>query len=530
MSRIFRYDGTQWIAVIDETKYAPASLTASAIDAKVSKSGDTMTGELAFSASSTFSTINGSVSGFVTAAPTKTDPVTSTAYTPTVRVGEVYFQPGIYGVNGSHFHILGQGTVKIRGGGVLANPTDTHVGIDGSANLTTSGRISCLGGALNFADVLSLGVHLSRSNSGGETRPRIILSTGSSSQNIGIENFGGEAVIRGSNGFEAPFRCSTATTNSVTVNSGSSQTNITSFGTASVIQAANGHLALAPVSGSDVQLQGQRTTISSTTDNPLRVYTGVTNGPYIGLYASDLTTRRGWVGYGDSSTLSVNNGVTNGNILLTTTGASGDINLSTAGTINLSVSSGERGRWYAGGLMVGRTTTAVDTSSGVLIVGIPGNGQNGQFFSTIESTGSQSNFDIRRYAATAGQGATANGQFFARFLRNSTVIGSISIATSTTTGFNTSSDARLKTEVDGESPLAVIDRLQPRWFVWNEDQTIDYGFFAQEANEVWPNAVSPGGDDVNEDPWMMDQSKLVGLLVGAVQELSARVEELEQRS
>jgi hypothetical protein len=452
----------------------------------------------------------------ITTGPPVTNPVTSASYQPQVRIGEVYNQPGIFGVNGSHFHILGEGTVKIRGGGSWANPTDTHVGIDGQANLTTSGRISCLGGALNFADVLSLGVHLSRSNSGGETRPRIILSTGAASQNIGIENFGGEAVIRGSNGFAAPFRCSTATANSLTVNSGSSQTNITSFGTASVIQAANGHLALAPVSGSDVQLSGQRTTISSTTDNPLRVYTGVTNGPYIGLYASDLTTRRGYLGYANSTDLNVVNGVTNGNINLIGTGTTGEITFTSGATETSRISASQQ-QW-------GKTDGSTSTS-GAIVVSIPGNGQNGQILNTISGTGGHSNLYCRR----VGTDAMATAQRFASFVRDGTQIGRIEIATTTTVGYTTSSDARMKTEVEGESPLAVVDRLQPKWFVWNDSQTVDYGFFAQEANEVWPNAVSPGGDDLNEDPWMMDQSKLVGLLVGAVQELSARVEELEAR-
>jgi hypothetical protein len=461
----------------------------------------------------------------ITTGPPVTNPVTSASYQPQVRIGEVYNQPGIFGVNGSHFHILGEGTVKIRGGGSWANPTDTHVGIDGQANLTTSGRISCLGGGLNFTEAHPFGVHLSQSNSAGALRPRIILSTGTLSENIAIENFGGEAVIRGSDGFAGPFRCSTATTNSLTVNSGSSQTNITSFGAASVIQAANGTLALAPTTNNDVSLQGRRTVITSANnDNPLRINTGATTGPYIGLYASDGTTRRGFVGHSGQTTMNVSNETTNGDLVIGTTGTSGNINYA-AGGLNIFSTNGVECTRMSGSIQQWGKTDSSVTTSGAYVQAGSASGANGRFLNSIENAGIQ-NLYLNRIGTG---GAQNNAEPYVSFRRAGTQIGRIEIATTTTVAYQTSSDARLKTEVKGESPLAVVDRLQPKWFVWNDSQTVDYGFFAQEANEVWPNAVSPGGDDLNEDPWMMDQSKLVGLLVGAVQELSARVEELEAR-
>ena len=59
------------------------------------------------------------------------------------------------------------------------------------------------------------------------------------------------------------------------------------------------------------------------------------------------------------------------------------------------------------------------------------------------------------------------------------------------------------------------------------------GFLAHELDEVLPYAVSGEKDALNEDGSIkvqqVDQSRIVPLLVRAVQELSAKVEELEKK-
>ena len=59
------------------------------------------------------------------------------------------------------------------------------------------------------------------------------------------------------------------------------------------------------------------------------------------------------------------------------------------------------------------------------------------------------------------------------------------------------------------------------------------GFLAHELDEVLPYAVSGEKDALNEDgsikAQQVDQSRIVPLLVRAVQELSAKVEELEKK-
>ena len=67
-------------------------------------------------------------------------------------------------------------------------------------------------------------------------------------------------------------------------------------------------------------------------------------------------------------------------------------------------------------------------------------------------------------------------------------------------------------------------------FIVKKDLTQD-GFLAHEVQSVVPEAISGEKDAVKEDgsidPQVIDQSKLVPLLVAAVQELITKVETLE---
>jgi hypothetical protein len=111
-------------------------------------------------------------------------------------------------------------------------------------------------------------------------------------------------------------------------------------------------------------------------------------------------------------------------------------------------------------------------------------------------------------------------------------VGSIS-QDGSNTSYNTSSDYRLKENVQTlEGALSKIEALLPKTynFVTTPD-VVQHGFLAHELAEVVPYAVTGEKDAVDEQgniqPQQVDYSKLTGLLVGAVQELSARVQELE---
>ena len=113
-------------------------------------------------------------------------------------------------------------------------------------------------------------------------------------------------------------------------------------------------------------------------------------------------------------------------------------------------------------------------------------------------------------------------------------VGSIK-TTGSATQFNTSSDYRLKeNEVLISDGLARLEKLKPYRFNFkaDKDKTVD-GFFAHEVQEVVPEAISGEKDavdsDGNIDAQGIDHSKLVPLLVKAVQELTAKVEALEAK-
>jgi len=120
---------------------------------------------------------------------------------------------------------------------------------------------------------------------------------------------------------------------------------------------------------------------------------------------------------------------------------------------------------------------------------------------------------------------------FIEFRRGGTNVGFIK-ATNSSVAYLTSSDYRLK-----ENAVAISDgitrlkTLKPYRFNFKAapDTTID-GFFAHEVTAV-PEAISGQKDAVEEDgsinPQGIDQSKLVPLLVAAVQELIGKVEALE---
>jgi len=126
------------------------------------------------------------------------------------------------------------------------------------------------------------------------------------------------------------------------------------------------------------------------------------------------------------------------------------------------------------------------------------------------------------------------------FYRASNNIGLIG-ATNSSTHYNTNSDYRLKeNQVPISNGIERLKQLQPYRFNFkiDPDITVD-GFFAHEVQDIVPEAITGEKDatetytDENGDeqtrikPQSIDQSKLVPLLVAAVQELTTRLEALE---
>ena len=121
----------------------------------------------------------------------------------------------------------------------------------------------------------------------------------------------------------------------------------------------------------------------------------------------------------------------------------------------------------------------------------------------------------------------------ANFYRNATGVGGISVTT-TGTSFNTSSDYRLKYDVQPMTTgLATVVALNPVTYKWNSNDTYGEGFIAHELQEVVPAAVDGDKDAVDANgnivAQSVDYSKIVVHLVAACQELKAQNDELKAR-
>jgi len=120
------------------------------------------------------------------------------------------------------------------------------------------------------------------------------------------------------------------------------------------------------------------------------------------------------------------------------------------------------------------------------------------------------------------------------FFRNGSPseVGSIT-TTSSATAYNTSSDYRLKENVDYDfNALDRIAQLKPARFnfIADADTTVD-GFLAHEVQDIVPEAITGAKDavdaDGNPDYQGIDQSKLVPLLTKAIQEQQIQIEALQ---
>ena len=178
--------------------------------------------------------------------------------------------------------------------------------------------------------------------------------------------------------------------------------------------------------------------------------------------------------------------------------------------------------------------------------------------------GTTSHIDDRRLSllysrATHGgmlikNGDSASEAFHMTFQNTNGTVGSITVS-GTSTAYNTSSDYRLKENVDYTfDATSRLKQLKPARFnfIADADKTVD-GFLAHEVSSVVPEAILgekdalivwkdgeelPDGfsvgdnkldDNGNTIPKYqgIDQSKLVPLLVKTIQELEARITELE---
>jgi prepilin-type processing-associated H-X9-DG protein len=130
-------------------------------------------------------------------------------------------------------------------------------------------------------------------------------------------------------------------------------------------------------------------------------------------------------------------------------------------------------------------------------------------------------------ADTSGSGGAA-----IRFKVDGSAVGSITNNASST-AYNTSSDYRLKENVDYTWDATTrLKQLKPARFnfIADSDKIVD-GFLAHEVSSIVPESITGEKDAVDDNGdavyQQIDQSKLVPLLVKTIQELEARITALE---
>ena len=265
-----------------------------------------------------------------------------------------------------------------------------------------------------------------------------------------------------------------------------------------------------------------------------------------GTFSGDLSAAGGTF----SGDLSAAGGTFSGNLSAAGGTFSGDLSAAT-GTFsgNISAAGGTIGGWSIAPTYLSAGSTVLYNNGAVTIgnfvLDTAGNldaGQ-GEFNATIQSQGTLRVVRSGWWSSSSGGGRGISLVGF----RNSdgeTVVGTIQFGSNfSSIVYNTTSDIRLKTIVD--KPMDALEKIlqiTPRNYYWNEEadpitwerlapdkKTIDYGFIAQEIYEVFPQMVTVGGNDPKIEPWQIDYSRITPLLVKAIQELSAKVANLESK-
>ena len=167
----------------------------------------------------------------------------------------------------------------------------------------------------------------------------------------------------------------------------------------------------------------------------------------------------------------------------------------------------------SGNLLVARTGAGLDNTSGVTI---------GQSSIGMQTEGNATQIVVNR---------TTSDGIIIDIRRNNVSVGNIAVTTLATT-YNSISDYRLKESVKPISGgLARVSALKPSIYNWKANGSAGEGFLAHELAQVVPAAVTGEKDAVNEDGSInaqsIDMSRIVPILVAAIQELTAEVNALK---
>lgn len=349
-------------------------------------------------------------------------------------------------------------------------------------------------------------------------------------------------ALTSTNGTIANFTSSTA---NITLGTIPTLTAGTTTGTAGIFTSGTITTGLIPTlttgtttSTNEVVTNGTITNLSATTSTFLGTITGSTNVVNIGS-GQIYKDASGNVGIGTTSPTAIGSGATLD--LRATSGAGIGFGSTSAGQFAqmyvLNADSSLRIQNTSASGFTSFTTNNIERlridSSGNLLVG--------KTSPSTSTVGFQFDLANNKIACGANGSSTAlfnrNGDDGAvvQIARDGSQIGTIS-ATTTAVAYNTSSDYRLKTNLEPISNgIERVKQLPVYRFNWIADQSgnkVD-GFVAHEAQAIVPECVTGEKDAVDADGKPVhqgiDQSKIVPLLTAALKEAIAKIETLEAK-
>jgi hypothetical protein len=189
---------------------------------------------------------------------------------------------------------------------------------------------------------------------------------------------------------------------------------------------------------------------------------------------------------------------------------SGDLAIATSNTERMRITSG-------GNVLIGKQVTGEILTNGFEF------NPSTNYISSCSSVAA----DTSGYFANT---ATSGTRFLIRFYGTSSEVGRIQ-HDGTNTSYVTSSDYRLKEDLKEVNGLDKVSAIKIYDFKWkNSDNRMD-GVIAHELAEVLPYAVSGDKDEVEENGSIkvqgVDYSKIVPILIKAIQEQQAQIESLK---
>jgi hypothetical protein len=163
------------------------------------------------------------------------------------------------------------------------------------------------------------------------------------------------------------------------------------------------------------------------------------------------------------------------------------------------------------------------TSGGILLIGKTGNNTDDAGLLLYQS-------GVINYVQDYSSGTINYNEFFTT--GSGTVRGSITY-NGTITSYNSTSDYRLKEDLQDYNGLEIVSKLKTYDFNWKEANVRDYGMIAHELQEVLPSYVNGEKDAVDEDGNIkaqgVDYSKIVPILIKAIQEQQEQIDSLKNQ-